>query len=171
MLYNCQDWESCSLQAGMNVDTMQCPDGALQCLWDKDAHPPLEWDCAMDSLRLAREVPLFHKQPTMPLLDVQIRRGAGRDRDGNWYWIDDDESSIRCLRNGTYQSILYWAGYASDAVTEEQAPAENGERTFTPQPPPQGTARLRVAFTARHPDSEIERLAAAVRRRVPGCRS
>jgi 7-keto-8-aminopelargonate synthetase-like enzyme len=31
---------------------------------------------------------------------------------------------------------------------------------------PQGTARLRVAFTARHPDSEIERLAAAVRRRI-----
>jgi 8-amino-7-oxononanoate synthase len=34
---------------------------------------------------------------------------------------------------------------------------------------PKGTARLRFAFTAQHPDAEIERLAATVRRRVPGC--
>jgi 8-amino-7-oxononanoate synthase len=33
---------------------------------------------------------------------------------------------------------------------------------------PNGTARLRFAFTAQHPDTEIERLAAAVRERVLG---
>ncbi len=33
---------------------------------------------------------------------------------------------------------------------------------------PDGTARLRFAFTAQHPDAEIERLAATVRRRVLG---
>jgi 7-keto-8-aminopelargonate synthetase-like enzyme len=31
---------------------------------------------------------------------------------------------------------------------------------------PPGSARLRFAFTAQHPDAEIERLAAAVRSRV-----
>jgi 8-amino-7-oxononanoate synthase len=34
---------------------------------------------------------------------------------------------------------------------------------------PRGTARLRFAFTARHPDAEIERLADSVRRRVTRC--
>jgi 8-amino-7-oxononanoate synthase len=34
---------------------------------------------------------------------------------------------------------------------------------------PRGTARLRFAFTARHPDAEIERLAETVRRRVTRC--
>jgi 8-amino-7-oxononanoate synthase len=34
---------------------------------------------------------------------------------------------------------------------------------------PRGTARLRFAFTARHPDAEIERLAESVRRRVTRC--
>ena len=31
---------------------------------------------------------------TMPL-DPSARRGAGRDAYGNWYWIDDDQASIR----------------------------------------------------------------------------
>src|SRR5215472_2383136 len=92
MLYSCEDWGSCSLRGGVNVDTTRYPDGLLQCLWDNDAHPPLEWDCDMRSLRLAREVPLFRRQPDIPLLDMQMLRGAGRDRDGNWYWIDDDGS-------------------------------------------------------------------------------
>jgi len=134
MLYNCEDWGSCSLQGGVNVNTARCPDGMLQCLWDNDAHPPLEWDCAMHALRLAREVPLFYNKPDMPLLDIQTRRGAGRDRDGNWYWIDDDEGSIRCLRNGTYQSVLYWAGNAPGAVTESSAPTGDEARTFAPRP-------------------------------------
>jgi 8-amino-7-oxononanoate synthase len=34
---------------------------------------------------------------------------------------------------------------------------------------PPGTARLRFAFTAQHPDAEIERLAASARRRVTRC--
>ena len=34
---------------------------------------------------------------------------------------------------------------------------------------PRGTARLRFAFTAQHPDAEIERLAESVRRRVTRC--
>jgi 8-amino-7-oxononanoate synthase len=62
-------------------------------------------------------------------------------------------------------------GDAAATLAAAQALEEEGFLVVAIRPPtvPQGTARLRVAFTARHPDSEIERLAAAVRRRVPGC--
>jgi phage tail-like protein len=135
MLSTCDDWASCSLQGGVNVNTTLCSDGTLQCLWDNDTHPPLEWDCDMRSLRLAHEVPLFRKQTNMPLVDIHRRRGAGRDRDGNWYWIDDDESSIRCLRSGSYQSVLYWSANVPDTLTEGSVSTAGEERTFAPLPP------------------------------------
>jgi len=49
-----------------------------------------------------------------------------------------------------------------------QALEDEGFLVVPIRPPtvPDGTARLRFAFTAQHPDAEIERLAAAVRRRV-----
>lgn len=49
-----------------------------------------------------------------------------------------------------------------------QALEDDGFLVVPIRPPtvPDGTARLRFAFTAQHPDAEIERLAATVRRRV-----
>ena len=49
-----------------------------------------------------------------------------------------------------------------------QALEDEGFLVVPIRPPtvPNGTARLRFAFTAQHPDAEIERLAAVVRRRV-----
>ena len=49
-----------------------------------------------------------------------------------------------------------------------QALEDEGFLVVPIRPPtvPDGTARLRFAFTAQHPEAEIERLAAAVRRRV-----
>ena len=51
-----------------------------------------------------------------------------------------------------------------------QALEDEGFLVVPIRPPtvPDGTARLRFAFTAQHPDAEIERLAATVRRRVLG---
>lgn len=48
---------------------------------------------------------------------------------------------------------------------------EDGFLVVGIRPPtvPRGTARLRFAFTARHPDAEIMRLAESVRRRVTRC--
>lgn len=64
-------------------------------------------------------------------------------------------------------------GDAEAALAAARALEEEGFLVVAIRPPtvPQGTSRLRLAFTARHPDNEIERLAAAVRRLLPGLRS
>lgn len=98
LLYGCEDWSRCQL-----ADS----DVPLAVLWE-EGHPPLEWDCASASLRLAREVPLFRRAQGKTLLDLSTRRGAGRDRSGNWYWIDPAESGIRFLPDGATSSVQFW---------------------------------------------------------------
>jgi 8-amino-7-oxononanoate synthase len=62
-------------------------------------------------------------------------------------------------------------GDTDAALAAALALEEDGFLVVAIRPPtvPQGTARLRFAFTAQHPDSEIERLAASVRSRVLRC--
>jgi 8-amino-7-oxononanoate synthase len=59
-------------------------------------------------------------------------------------------------------------GEAEAALQAAHALEEEGFLVVAIRPPtvPQGTARLRFAFTAQHPDTEVERLAASVRSRV-----
>lgn len=62
-------------------------------------------------------------------------------------------------------------GDTDAALAAARALEEDGFLAVAIRPPtvPKGTARLRFAFTAQHPDTEIERLAASVRSRVLRC--
>ena len=62
-------------------------------------------------------------------------------------------------------------GDSDTTMTAARALEEDGFLVVGIRPPtvPRGTARLRFAFTAQHPDAEIERLAESVRRRVTRC--
>ena len=59
-------------------------------------------------------------------------------------------------------------GDSDTAMAAARSLEEDGFLVVASRPPPvpRGTARLRFAFTAQHPDPEIEHLAACVRRRV-----
>jgi 8-amino-7-oxononanoate synthase len=59
-------------------------------------------------------------------------------------------------------------GDAQSAVAASRRLEREGFLAIAIRPPtvPDGTARLRLAFTAAHPDAEIERLADLVRQRV-----
>jgi len=105
LLYGQQDWGSCLLSGS---------ESALSELWSANQHPPLEWDETSATLRLMREVPIFRRSKRIQPLAINTRRGAGRDRYGNWYWIDQPESGIRCLPNGSYTSQQFWT--AADRV-------------------------------------------------------
>ena len=62
-------------------------------------------------------------------------------------------------------------GDSDAAIAAARSLEEDGFLVVAIRPPtvPHGTARLRFAFTAQHPDAEIGRLAASVRRRVTRC--
>jgi 8-amino-7-oxononanoate synthase len=59
-------------------------------------------------------------------------------------------------------------GEADAALSASALLADEGFLVVAIRPPtvPAGTARLRLAFTAQHPDNEVERLAGIVRRRI-----
>jgi 8-amino-7-oxononanoate synthase len=61
------------------------------------------------------------------------------------------------------------AGGTEAALKASEVLRDEGFLVVAIRPPtvPAGTARLRFAFTAQHPDAEIERLAGVVRRSVP----
>jgi 8-amino-7-oxononanoate synthase len=60
-------------------------------------------------------------------------------------------------------------GTSADALSASGLLEEHGFLVAAIRPPtvPAGTARLRLTFTAQHPDDEIERLALIVRSRIP----
>jgi 8-amino-7-oxononanoate synthase len=62
-------------------------------------------------------------------------------------------------------------GEAAAALAASRVLEDEGFLVVAIRPPtvPEGTARLRLAFSALHPDAEIERLAEVVRRRIIRC--
>src|SRR5690349_16135527 len=98
------DWERC-------VDTTaRLPLGEL---W-ADAQAPStaishwEYDTTARALRLRRETPLFRHAGRDEPLVLDDRRGAGRDGDGNWFWIDETRTGIRQLPVGSREARDWW---------------------------------------------------------------
>ncbi len=152
LLYECDDWSQCLL-----VDGGTGKDETLQELWrarselsqqsDQSSSPtPLEWDCGSASLRLSREVPLFRPLKGKEPLSLRTRRGAGCDRYGNWYWIDDNESGIRFLPAGEYTSVPFWN---SADRAKECDPSDAAFAACLP-PRPSSLVLRGLAVTKRH---------------------
>jgi 8-amino-7-oxononanoate synthase len=74
------------------------------------------------------------------------------------------------LPEATSAIVPIIVGSADAALAASEMLANEGFLVVAIRPPtvPPGTARLRFAFTAQHPDDEIERLAGIVRSRVLG---
>ncbi len=139
-------------------DWARCVDSAsgrtLGSLWhDEDEALPsatptsLQYDADMDVLRLHRDTPLFRRAGrTLPLPESN-RRGAGRDGYGNWYWIDDDRTSIRWLPTDDTSSTTWWR--VSDQWTSCADAAGADFATCAPTPRP-GMVLQGLTVTTRH---------------------
>ena len=141
LLYGQDDWGNC-FPAGSNQP--------LSTSWADSEHQlsALEWVEEMSVLRLRREPLLFRRaKPRDPPLEMKDRRGAGRDRYGNWYWIDPDETGIRFLPPGEYSSQHFWS--LSDWIaTCTAADAQTFSQCHMPLP---SSLILRgLAVTTRH---------------------
>jgi 8-amino-7-oxononanoate synthase len=96
---------------------------------------------------------VINQQPDYAALPLAKAKAFARGA-----WLPEPQSPIVPVVLGTAEAAL-----AASALLEE-----NGFLVTAIRPPtvPQGTARLRLTFTAQHPDDEIERLADIVRTRI-----
>jgi phage tail-like protein len=115
LLLGRDDWAGCTDEDGVEL--------ALH--WH--ASPPeqygelntsgLAWDSAHYELMLQPRLFQFASSPFEKALTLDRRRGAGRDRYGNWYWIGDDNLEIRVFSAGSGKSAHFWS--AGDSVVCE----------------------------------------------------
>lgn len=119
------DWARCQASAGM------------------------EWDDAGGALRLQARIFRFPAALGDVRPKVADRRGAARDRHGNWYWISHDEREIRVRSAGDERVSTFWACGAW--VAKDVRSAREGDFDAKEKPAPVTPARLRgLAATEDH---------------------
>src|SRR5262245_7472848 len=69
----------------------------------------VQWDPERCEVILERQLFRFITSKFEKTLSIDQRRGAARDRYGNWYWIDDSELEIRVHSTGSDQTSHFWA--------------------------------------------------------------
>jgi phage tail-like protein len=104
-----EDWKRCradDVPLGGVVESPPREGGARQ---SRDVPVPrLAWNDERSELTLHPRLFQFvaARRDTAP--ELSMRRGAGRDRYGNWYWIDESEQRIRVNSEGTRRASDFW---------------------------------------------------------------
>ena len=113
LLLGRDDWGNCTVAGARLVD-----------VWS--ASPPHEtdaglmWQPAQNELTLQAQLFKFETgEEVAPAFER--RRGAARDRYGNWYWIDDDGRRILVNSEGTGNTTDFWPDAAALCVRENVA--------------------------------------------------
>jgi phage tail-like protein len=68
-----------------------------------------EYEPDLGVLRLRRDTPLFRRAGRTTPIDPGTRRGAGRDGNGDWYWIDSDRRTIRGRAASAHAAGSWWS--------------------------------------------------------------
>ncbi len=97
------------------------------------AEPLFDWNASDATLSLHQDLFIFPRLTNQIPLDVANRRGSGRDRYGNWYWIAESQTDLRFLSMKPAGSAQhFWS--SSDEVHGCVSTGEFFPST-TPQPP------------------------------------
>ncbi|HEY0365923.1 MAG TPA: phage tail protein [Pyrinomonadaceae bacterium] len=102
LLLGRDDWAQCTVETASGNKT-------LAEMWELlGSEPGLSWNEERNELTLEPRLFKFTAAPkdTFPLLEN--RRGAGRDRYGNWYWIDETSLKLRVRSIGSGQVTDFW---------------------------------------------------------------
>lgn len=112
--------------------------------------PDMIWDEPTGSLMLRPLLYRFQAAATDLPLSIEARRGAARDRFGNWYWIDENGGEIRFLPACQTRSEHFWSG---EDVPAPLLPTSAPVSDFQPLEAPAafGTVSLRgLTVTGHH---------------------
>ncbi|MGA1839275.1 MAG: beta-galactosidase [bacterium] len=104
----------------------------------------LSWDEEWNALSLQPLLFIFPTPPDDRLYNPEDRRGAGRDRYGTWYWIDENRTEIRFLTAMDKSSKHFWS--AEDQTIPLKKEKEPGD--FQPVPQTQSPVSLEFSGLA-----------------------
>jgi phage tail-like protein len=105
------------------------------------------WDEARNEITLQKRVFRFSasKQDVLPA--IEKRRGAARDRYGNWYWIADSEEELLVNSSGSGVTSHFWtAGDGTQCLGKKESDFKSAETAI-----PSATLKMRgLAVTEDH---------------------
>jgi phage tail-like protein len=138
LLLGCGDWARCRTD----------DDRPLGELWATGEHTDVRYDPDRDELTLAALPFQFRAAGAAPPLDVNARRGAARDRYGNWYWIDTVPTTILVNSSGSGATAPFWG--VADATAVRRRPVEREFQALAPRPPQPPLRLAGAAVTTDH---------------------
>ena len=135
------DWGACSDELRKPNDP---PTRTLADVWDYDSNtsplssPPgspatLAWNEDAQELTLRPSLSLI-VTPSNPRLRPEQRRGAARDRYGNWYWIDENGTEIKVHSAGSSETTHFWSATDRDTCEATETFGEFGPAVECPPP-------------------------------------
>ncbi|HSK65239.1 MAG TPA: hypothetical protein VK893_15400, partial [Pyrinomonadaceae bacterium] len=75
---------------------------------DGETGSGLSWNEERNELTLEPRLFKFTAAPKDTFPTLENRRGAGRDRFGNWYWIDETSLRLRVRSRGSGEATDFW---------------------------------------------------------------
>lgn len=142
LLLGYDDWADCSEDGKQRLRSAWKPSAG------RGRRTGLAWDGQRDALTMRKHPFHFVAAPRDGAPTLDTRRGVGRDRYGNWYWIDDTRGTVLVKSSGTGNTARFWT--PGDGVACER-PARFGD--FQPagsEPPPAPMRLSGLAVTAHH---------------------
>lgn len=130
LLLGGSDWAAC-LDARMH---------ALALSWQ--ASPPREakvrWDAGRQEVTFSKRLFNFVASKNDRAPELKDRRGAARDRFGNWYWIAESGGELLVNSAGTSRTSHFWSARDDDARRAVPERAGEFQACGVEQPPPAG---------------------------------
>ncbi len=120
LFFGRDDWAKCSATTDAGQELL------VETAWQTAAQQHaigLRWNDEQGELTL--EPRLFNFAPNGSAPAVENRRGAARDRFGNWYWIDETSTRLRVLSSGSSQTTDFWR-------LDDHCPCGESEQDFQP---------------------------------------
>jgi hypothetical protein len=103
-------------------------------IWNRknDPEQKFDWDENASEITLQKQIFKFSASPKDEMPKLENRRGAARDRYGNWYWIDANGLKIKVLSVGSNKVSDFYPA-------PESAPENIEQGAFQPVEKPQET--------------------------------
>ena len=87
-----------------------------------DPQRPWTYDAEEQAVTLTPSPFVFPQPRGDALLQIEQRRGAGRDRFGHWYFIGEDETEVRVRWSAASRAVHYWSAADPEPALESDSP-------------------------------------------------